>query len=261
MDSASFICGTDSPVRVASLTTALPRSRTQSQGTTSTAAALLPSAAMPESCHLREIRSPGRRSVVVSCCHFEFRYTCRWKGLAAMPLSMPRVRSRWKAVVASSRTIVKRVNSVYCQYSSRSQRMAVKSWNMAMGDSSCDRRSSRKRGWAMDRRLMPNVSLRASASSAVATPWLLRYSRIGRSTGYLTPTMAPRSFDPAPVSSSGPRASASATEMNSYTPLWNSKHSRPVRADRVISHMAGWPRFGRGSTRTWWPAWRELAFL
>lgn len=54
----SFICGTLSPVRVASLSTALPRTSKQSHGTVSF---LLE--------RLRENRSPGRSSSVVVLCH------------------------------------------------------------------------------------------------------------------------------------------------------------------------------------------------
>lgn len=51
---ASFICGMDSPVSVASFSTAVPRSRRQSQGTMSLS--LL---------RVRENRSPGTSSVVL----------------------------------------------------------------------------------------------------------------------------------------------------------------------------------------------------
>ena len=56
--SASFIWGTDSPVSVASFTTAVPRSSSTSAGTTSLFSA-----------RVREAMSPGRRSSVLIWTH------------------------------------------------------------------------------------------------------------------------------------------------------------------------------------------------
>mmetsp|Transcript_43668 Transcript_43668/g.108688 ORF Transcript_43668/g.108688 Transcript_43668/m.108688 type:complete len:308 (-) Transcript_43668:1196-2119(-) len=76
--SASFICGTDSPVSDASFATAEPRSSTQSQGTTSfeppSLAGAVPAAGAEGSLGgVREMRSPGRMDVVDRFSHLPVR--------------------------------------------------------------------------------------------------------------------------------------------------------------------------------------------
>mmetsp|Transcript_32457 Transcript_32457/g.103530 ORF Transcript_32457/g.103530 Transcript_32457/m.103530 type:complete len:372 (+) Transcript_32457:4540-5655(+) len=119
--SRSFICGTDSPVSEASLTTAAPRSSRQSHGTTSLmgsaggapgpvgGAAEVPAASGDALVGLRggrrETRSPGRRSVVESFCHEPRRKTFTPKGLADIELSVLNVRCRCITEVDSRRRI------------------------------------------------------------------------------------------------------------------------------------------------------------
>mmetsp|Transcript_25973 Transcript_25973/g.60814 ORF Transcript_25973/g.60814 Transcript_25973/m.60814 type:complete len:331 (-) Transcript_25973:942-1934(-) len=182
---ASFICGTDSPVSVASLTTAEPLNTSRSHGTTSLPGGggglfFFPSveSAAPFSflttaspaffsgtLRVSEMRSPGTRSVVVSWCHLASRYTIRGVGLEAMLPRVLKVRSRWKAVVASSMKIEKRVKIVYCQYSSSIHRMAQKSWKMAMGARSWLLKRSRNLGGGMRISFFPNISSLASIPS------------------------------------------------------------------------------------------------
>mmetsp|Transcript_2116 Transcript_2116/g.6630 ORF Transcript_2116/g.6630 Transcript_2116/m.6630 type:complete len:256 (+) Transcript_2116:3391-4158(+) len=122
--SRSFICGTDSPVREASFTTAAPRSNRQSHGTTSLIGSGgtaegptgAPSAMDEAPVGLRggksETRSPGSRSVVESFCHLPQRNTCTAKGLADIELSVLKVRWRCMTEVDSRRRMEKTWNAV-----------------------------------------------------------------------------------------------------------------------------------------------------
>mmetsp|Transcript_11530 Transcript_11530/g.36838 ORF Transcript_11530/g.36838 Transcript_11530/m.36838 type:complete len:400 (+) Transcript_11530:74-1273(+) len=158
---ASFIWGVDSPVSVASFVTADPRTKTQSQGTTWTMRAslflmasrfrstasrslsLLPSSSSsvgPPTGGVRratEIKSPGRRSSEPTSTQVLDRQQSTGAALADMPDSDFNVFMRCMTVPASMNVMEKSVKPTYCQYASRSQSSDVKTWNMAMGDSSC----------------------------------------------------------------------------------------------------------------------------
>mmetsp|Transcript_27019 Transcript_27019/g.66904 ORF Transcript_27019/g.66904 Transcript_27019/m.66904 type:complete len:478 (-) Transcript_27019:855-2288(-) len=178
---ASFICGTDSPVSVDSLTTAAPRSSTQSAGTRVVS---LPSA------RVREMRSPGRRSVELTDAHAPLRKALREKALLDMPRRVSMLRCREKAVVPSKARIMKRVKRVYFQYSSSIQRTQQKSWKMAIGEESCSWYSSHSVGSGMEKELLPCSSC-ARAAALRSSPAAEAYSRSGRSMGHCSAPTVP----------------------------------------------------------------------
>ena len=127
-ESESFICGTDSPVRLASLTTADPRSTRQSHGMgVSPAPGGLAT----------EMISPGTSSSEDRFSHRPSRKTRIRVGVAPMPRSVRMFLMRENAVVASNMSKDAAENSAYFQYSSRSQSRVVNTWNTQTGDMSC----------------------------------------------------------------------------------------------------------------------------
>ena len=127
-DSESFICGTDSPVRLASLTTAEPLSTRQSHGMgVSPAPGGLAT----------EMISPGTSSSLALTSHLPSRYTTIRVGVAPMPRRVRMFLMREKAVAASNMSKFAAENRAYFQYSSRSQSRVVNTWNTQTGDMSC----------------------------------------------------------------------------------------------------------------------------
>mmetsp|Transcript_27783 Transcript_27783/g.93389 ORF Transcript_27783/g.93389 Transcript_27783/m.93389 type:complete len:330 (+) Transcript_27783:3019-4008(+) len=173
---ASFIWGVDSPVRVASLQTAPPRTTRQSQGTTWTifgtfflgafgSSSILPSS-LPSSSGFSgsfalrvaresEIKSPGRSSSESTSVHFPSRKQNTGADLADMPDSDLRVFCRCITVPASITMMEKRVNPTYCQYASKIQSSDVKTWNMEIGDSSCSLYSAKNVGMRTSTTFLP----------------------------------------------------------------------------------------------------------
>ena len=217
--SASFICGTLSPVSVDSLTTARPRSSSMSAGTSVDS--------LPCACRLSETRSDGSSSVDCSGVHLPPRHTSSVVGVADMPRSVVMFFWREKAVVASKVRIMKSVKSVYFQYSSSSHSTEQKSWKHAIGDVICCLYSSPKLGSGMSNELAPKSSRRAVTSRA-PRPSAAAYSESGSSVGQ----------------SSGRAAASSAS--SSYCCRWNLKSSRPSLA-RATGTISGLPRW-RGGT-------------
>jgi len=131
-------------VRVASFSTAAPRSSRQSQGTMSESASTLPRApSLAPSFGARRRaprrlnRSPGTSASVVASSHFPARRTSTGRAVLPMPRSRFMFFSRVNTVAPSKEKIMKRLNSEYCQYSSRHHSSTQNSWKQVNGDSSC----------------------------------------------------------------------------------------------------------------------------
>mmetsp|Transcript_3497 Transcript_3497/g.9802 ORF Transcript_3497/g.9802 Transcript_3497/m.9802 type:complete len:523 (+) Transcript_3497:309-1877(+) len=141
-DRPSFICGTDSPVRLASLTTVEPRSKSKSAGIKSPPSSstffdttfffLSPSAPLlllDAKWGLTRVKlmiSPGNSSVVSTLVQDPRRYTKTRRGWLPIPRSADKLLMRENTTVASNVNTMKRVKKLYCQYSSNIQRMTQK---------------------------------------------------------------------------------------------------------------------------------------
>mmetsp|Transcript_92878 Transcript_92878/g.267198 ORF Transcript_92878/g.267198 Transcript_92878/m.267198 type:complete len:209 (+) Transcript_92878:1333-1959(+) len=179
---SSFICGTDSPVSVASLTMALPRRIKQSHGTVR---CLLCSfsfelaASSVWSClsgffATNEITSPGRRSSMGFSDHAPRRKTCTLKLFVLMPRRVDIDLRRWKAVEASKPSTDNSVKAVYFQYVSSIHSAVQKNWKIASGAVSCFLNSCKNVGRGRSKTFVPNLSCALSISPSVANPLALR---------------------------------------------------------------------------------------
>ena len=157
---ASFICGTLSPVRFASFTTAPPASSRQSTGTTPSSSGLL--------LFTRLITSPGSRSSLATSAQTPPRSACTMRDRWPMPRSVCRLRRRVNAVVPSNIKIIAMLNSAYFQYSSMIHSPALNSWNCVTGPSSCSLYSSKKRGIGIVKSLRPKRSRSVPGLSAAS---------------------------------------------------------------------------------------------
>ena len=216
---ASFICGTDSPVSVASLATAAPLRMSASQGTrqSSSAVALV-----------SEMMSPGSSSSLLTCIHAPLRSANTPRLLWPMPRSVCRLRRRPNAVVPSNMKIMPTWNSAYFQYSSITHSSALKSWNCVTGPSSCSTYSWRSEGTGTLNSLRPKRLRSVPGSTSVSSarsPLAARYSRSGSATGYGSCIAAHVSTAPATASSS-------------YRCRWNMKKRPSSRSARVKASTA-----------------------
>mmetsp|Transcript_79550 Transcript_79550/g.125472 ORF Transcript_79550/g.125472 Transcript_79550/m.125472 type:complete len:202 (-) Transcript_79550:898-1503(-) len=144
---ASFICGTDSPVSVASFTTASPFNKTQSQGTmpvfsSNATAGFFAGAGVAVAEEpfdattavdadfgtdaLTEMISPGNRSSVEMSCHSLFRKALILYGLELIEFRVPKVLILWNTVVDSNMRTMNICIITNCQYSSSIHNKAVK---------------------------------------------------------------------------------------------------------------------------------------
>mmetsp|Transcript_77328 Transcript_77328/g.185246 ORF Transcript_77328/g.185246 Transcript_77328/m.185246 type:complete len:200 (-) Transcript_77328:590-1189(-) len=127
---ASFICGTDSPVSVASFTMALPLTMRQSQGTKVSFFSWfsVPGSAFFSSALVcREIKSPGRSSSMGLFSHFPHRKTKTLKLFVLIPRRVDMDFKRWKTVEASNIRMLPNVKQVYFHIVSITHRAAEKS--------------------------------------------------------------------------------------------------------------------------------------
>ena len=118
--SPSFICGVDSPVSMASLTTADPRTRTMSAGTTHCC----------DPVNVRWTTSNGNRSRQLTVTTFPFLRTSTGNG-GQLPMSFMLCMERRRCMtwMHSSIVIMKPLNTAKSQYSSRTSSRTQKIWN------------------------------------------------------------------------------------------------------------------------------------